>query len=234
MYKNKKILAIIPARAGSRRLAGKNIWLLAGKPLIAWSIEQALSSKYIDKVIVSTESAAIAAIARRYGAEVPFLRPKNLATDKAKSADVILHTMKWMEKECQAFDIVMLLQPTSPLRSCSDIDASIKWLFARNAYGVVSVCQSEHNPLWCNTLLENYSMEDFIKSGRTNKLKQKASSFYRLNGALYLSDWHYFKKQKNFFNAKTVAFIMPQERSVDIDTRLDFDFAEFLKLKYSK
>ena len=230
MYKKKTILAIIPARAGSKGLPGKNIRPLLGKPLIAWSIEQTLRSKYIDKVMVSTDSPLIAAIARKYGAQAPFLRPKELASDTAKIADVILDVLQRLENGGDPFDLIMLLQPTLPLRSSIDIDASIEWLSARKAESLVSVCQAEHLPLWCNTLPKDYSMKDFIKQ-RFIKNRQGLPVFYRLNGAIYLSDWQCFKKRKNFFGAKTVAFIMPQERSVDIDTKLDFEFAEFLKSK---
>jgi len=231
MYKQKKYLAIIPARAGSQRLLGKNIRIFAGKPLIAWSIEQALKSKYIDKVVVSTESEAIATVAKDSGAEVPFLRPKHLATDNAKSIDVVLHALWYLESSGQVFDKVMLLQPTSPLRSPADIDASIKWLSAKRAHSVISVCLSEHNPLWANRLSSDYKMDNFIKPEPKIKGKRKNLGFYRLNGAIYLSDYKYLRKQKSFFGKKSIAFLMPQERSVDIDTKLDFEFAEFLKLR---
>ena len=232
MYKNNRILALIPARGESKGLPGKNIRSLLGKPLIAWSIEQALGSKYIDKVLVSTESPVIASIARRYGADVPFLRPKKLATDKASSIDVILHAMQWAENNQQVFDIIMLLQPTSPLRSSVDIDASIKWLSDRDAQAVVSVCKVEHNPLWSNTLPKDCSMKDFIKAEVVNKSRQELSIFYRLNGAIYLSNWEHFKNQKSFFGSKTSAFIMPVDRSIDIDTKFDFELGEFIGRKH--
>jgi len=232
MHKNKTYLAIIPARAGSKRLVGKNIRILAGKPLIAWSIEQALKSKYIDKLIVSTESEAIAAVAKDYGAEVPFLRPKYLATDNTKSIDVVLHALQYLENSGRFFDKVMLLQPTSPLRSSADIDASIKWSSVRRAPSIISVCPSEHNPLWANRLPFDYKMDNFIKLEAKAQNKKRNLGFYRLNGAIYLSDCDYLKKQKSFFGKKSIAFLMPQARSVDIDNKIDFEFAEFLKLKY--
>jgi N-acylneuraminate cytidylyltransferase/CMP-N,N'-diacetyllegionaminic acid synthase len=228
MFKGKKILALIPARAGSKGLPGKNIRPMQGKPLIAWSIEQALKSKYIDKIMVSTDSPAIAAVARKYGADVPFLRPKKLASDTAKSVDVVLDAMRRLEKDGKTFDLIMLLQPTSPLRNHDDIDGSIKWLFARSAEAVVSVCEAEHSPLWCNTLPKNYLMKNFIKPEFANRSRTELAIFYRLNGAVYLSDWKCFLRKKNFIGDKTAAFIMPKERSVDIDTKNDFEYAEFL------
>lgn len=234
MYKQKTILAVIPARAGSKGFPGKNVRPLSGKPLIAWSIEQSLSSRYIDKVMVSTESPAIAEVARRYGAEVPFLRPEKLAGDMAKSADVLLDVIRRLEKNGKPFNMIMLLQPTSPLRNCADIDASIRWLFARNAKSVVSVCALEHSPLWANILPADYSMKDFIRKDLRNKNRQELPSFYRLNGAIYLAEWEYFKEQKGFLGDKAVAFVMPVERSADIDTPQDFEFAEYLKSKHQR
>src|SRR3989339_1726633 len=161
MYKKKNIIAIIPARAGSKGLPGKNIRLLLGKPLISWTIEHALSSKYIDKVIVSTDDRKIAEISRKCGAAVPFIRPAKLATDKAKGIDVILHAVRWFEKKRNKFDLIMLLQPTSPLRTAGDIEAAIELLFEKKAGAVVSVCETEHHPLWSNILPKDGNMKNF-------------------------------------------------------------------------
>lgn len=234
MYKQKKIIAVIPARGGSKGLPGKNTRLFCGKPLVAWSIGQAVRSAYIDKVVVSTESAAIAAIARRYSADVPFLRPAKLASDTATSVAVVLDALLRFEKSGEFFDVVMLLQPTSPLRTTGDIDASLRWFFARRAKAVVSVCVTEHSPLWCNTLPKDYSMKDFVRRDVACSNRQKLPVFYRLNGAIYAADCQYLKKQKNFFGVGTTAYIMPKERSVDIDSRYDFDVAEFLKSKHKR
>jgi len=138
MYKDKKILALIPARGGSKGLPRKNIKPLLGKPLIAWTIEQSLASKYLDKVVVSTEDKEIAEISKKYGAEVPFIRPKELAKDDTPSIDVVLHAIDFLEKK-ELFNIIVLLQPTSPLRTISDIDNSIEFLFSKNAQAIISV-----------------------------------------------------------------------------------------------
>lgn len=235
MYKGKTILALIPARGGSRGLPGKNMRPFCGKPLIAWSIEQALASNYIDKVIVSTDSAKIALIARRYGAEVPFMRPKALATDSAKSIDVIMHALNWLEKyDNQKYDLLMLLQPTSPLRTTGDINEALKLFAGKKAEAVVSICEAEHNPLWANTLPKNMRMKGFLNHRIINKNRQELPEFYRLNGAIYLAYPEYLKRRKSFFGDSTYAYIMPKENSVDIDNELDFKLAELLKAKNGK
>lgn len=234
MYKKKKILAVIPARAGSKGLPGKNIRPLLGKPLIAWSIKQASRSKYIDKVVVSTESPTVASIARRYGADVPFLRPKKLATDTAKSIDVILHALSYFAKLGNIYDIVVLLQPTSPLRKSADINKAIEGLLANKAKAIVSVCKEEHSPLWSVTLTAGNKIGQFLGKGAEKKSRQSLPIFYRINGAVYVAEVDYLKRNKGFFGKLTFAYIMPQERSVDIDNKFDFSFAEFLMRKGGK
>ncbi|MFC1621715.1 cytidylyltransferase domain-containing protein [Candidatus Omnitrophota bacterium] len=222
MYKNKKILALIPARSGSKRLPGKNVKLLAGKPLIAWTIEQAKTSKHVDKVIVSTDDKKIARISREYGSEVPFLRPQRLATDKAKSIDVILHGLDQLARDAEFYDIVILLQPTSPLRTSEDIDRAICLLFSKRAKAIISVYENGHRPLWSNTLPRNGSMKDFTSN------KHIKGPYYTLNGAIYVSHVDHLRKKKEFVGSKTFAYIMPRERSIDIDDKLDFSIADQL------
>ncbi len=224
MINRKKILAIIPAREGSKRLPNKNILNLAGKPLIAWSIEAAKASKYIDTVIVSTDSEKIATISKSYHAEVPFLRPGELATDEASSLDVILHAIQSLK---EPFDYILLLQPTSPLRTTQDIDAACE-LLNENTQAVVSVCETEHSPLWSNTLPENLSMKDFIRPEIKNKRSQDLPKYYRLNGAIYIAEINYFYQNNGFLGDASKAYIMSQQNSVDIDTELDFRFCEVL------
>ncbi len=227
MFGEKKVLAIIPARGGSKRLPQKNILDLNGKPLIAWTIESALQSKYIDKVIVSTDSLAIKKISEKYGAEVPFIRPESLSTDIASSIDVIKHALSFYHNK---FDYVVLLQPTSPLRIFSDIDSAFE-LITKEVKAVVSVCETEHSPLWSNTLDANLSMRNFIRDELKNKRSQDLPVYYRLNGAIYIAEVNYFYQNNGFFGENTKAYIMPQERSVDIDTELDFEWAKLLKEK---
>ena len=228
MYNDKKILGFIPARSGSKGLSRKNILPLLGKPLIAWTIEQSLKSRYIDQVLVSTDSEEIAEISKSYGAEVPFIRPKELATDNAKVMDVIMHAMDWLEMNNSFYDLIILLQPTSPLRTSDDIDSAIELLFSRQAQSIVSVCTVEHHPYWTNTLPSDGCMKDFLRDEIMNKNRQELPIFYRLNGAIYLAFSNYLKAQKGFLGYATYAYIMPQEKSIDIDNDTDFKFAEFL------
>jgi N-acylneuraminate cytidylyltransferase/CMP-N,N'-diacetyllegionaminic acid synthase len=228
MYKGKNILGLIPARGGSKGLPRKNIKLLLGKPLITWTIEQVLASKYIDKIVVSTDDEEIAEVSKKYGADVPFIRPKKLAEDNAKGIDVVLHAMNWMEENDKLYDLLMLLQPTSPLRTSQDIDKAIELLFSKKAQATVSVCEIEHHPYWSNILPKNGCMKNFISREIMNKNRQELPVFYRLNGAICLAYCDYIKEQKSFFGEKTFAYIMPQEKSIDIDNEVDFKLAEIL------
>jgi len=233
MLNQKKILCIIPARSGSKGVKNKNIRLCFGKPLIAWTIEQAKASKYIDTVIVSTDSFHIARISRSLGAGTPFLRPKSLSLDRSAISGAILHAISALK---QSYGVVLLLQPTSPLRSYRDIDNALELLTLRDAQAIVSVTLAEHHPNFYNRLPGDLCMKDFISSKFTSSNRQDMPPFYRLNGAVYVAYTKYFLKYKNFFGPKTFAYIMPPERSLDIDTIFDFYFAEFIlsKLKNSK
>jgi N-acylneuraminate cytidylyltransferase/CMP-N,N'-diacetyllegionaminic acid synthase len=228
LYKGKTILALIPARGGSKGLPRKNIKTLLGKPLIAWTIEQALASKYLDKVIVSTDDREIAEVSKKYSAEVPFIRPKELAEDDTKGINVILHVINWIEKNNKKYDLIILLQPTSPLRTSEDIDNAISLFFLKKANAIVSVCEVDHHPLRANTLPEDGCMKDFIKPEITNKNRQELPKYYRLNGAIYLAYWDYLKEQKTFFGKKTFACIMPQDKSIDIDSEIDFELTKII------
>ena len=214
----KKLLAVITARSGSKRLPNKNILNLAGKPLIAWTIEEALKIGIIDKLIVSTDSEKIAEISKQFGAEVPFLRPSILSNDEADSISVLKHVIKFYKSE---YNYILLLQPTSPLRSSEDIHNAFL-LLSDSVKAVVSVCETEHPPLWSNTLPEDLSMRDFIREEIKNKRSQDLPKYYRINGAIYLAELNYFMENSGFIGSKTKAYIMPQNRSVDVDTELDF------------
>lgn len=222
MFRSKMIIAIIPARGGSKRLPGKNIKLLNNKPLIYWSIKAAKESKYIDKLIVSTDDNEIAKISRQFGAEVPFSRPKELSNDNSDSISVIKHAIEFYDK---IYEYVLLLQPTSPLRLTIDIDNSIK-LLNEKTKSVVSVCEAEHSPLWCNTLPGDLSMKDFIRPELNNIRSQDLPKYYRLNGAIYVAGTEYIYRHNGFIGENTRAYIMPQSRSADIDTETDWKSVE--------
>lgn len=229
MFEGQRILAIIPARGGSKRLPQKNTLPLCGKPLIAWTIEAAMNSRYIDDVIVSTDDTAIATIAQTFGADVPFIRPASLSDDTARSIDVVLHAIDFMEQKGVVYDQVILLQPTSPLRDQQDIDTAIAYYFQRNAQAVIGVCENEHNPIWSNTLSETCEMNHFLSSQYNNARSQDLPIYYRINGAFYMADIFVLKREQTFFLENNIfAYIMAQEHSVDIDTQIDFIIAETL------
>ena len=225
MLGDKTFLAVIPARGASKRVPRKNALLLGDKPLIAWSIEAAKKSRYIDTVVVSSDDDEILSIAKEFGADM-LKRPKELATDSATTFDTIVHVIENVEK---SYEYIVLLQPTSPLRESVDIDEAIEMLEQKGADGVVSVCEMEHSPLWSNTLPDDMSMQNFLKDEVINKRSQDLQKYYRLNGAIYIVKIDKFLKQKSVFLDKNIfAFEMNQERSIDIDTKLDFKIANSL------
>lgn len=223
-------IAIIPARGGSKRLPGKNIKLLAGKPLIAWTIDAALDSKVFDHVFVTTDSEEIAAVSKEYGAEVPFLRPAELATDTATTNDVIAHLVEWFEKEYdKEVTTIAILQPTSPLRNAQHIQEAVQLMQDKQAKAVVSVCELEHPIQFCNKLGIDGSMDGFIKSNDM-KRTQDLEPYYRLNGALYLFGRNYVNRLSEIYSEGTYSYLMDTRSSVDIDTKDDFSLAEYYNL----
>lgn len=227
MAKNDRILAIIPARGGSKRLPDKNILPLNGKPLINWTIDAAKRVEAITEVMVSTDCDRIAGIARQAGANVPFLRPVRLSQDTSASSDVVRHALDYYQSKGASFHYVLLLQPTSPLRTASDIEGAIHLLNEKCANSVVSVTECEHSPMWSNTLDDSLSMDDFIKEEVKNSRSQDLPAFYRLNGAIYLTKVSCFIKENSLITSKkSFAYVMPVLNSVDIDNRIDYIFAE--------
>lgn len=226
-----KNIAIIPARSGSKGLKDKNIKKLKGKPLMAYSIEAALQSGMFDCVHVSTDSEEYADIAGMYGAEVPFLRPDNLAGDRSSTWDTLRFVMEQYEKKGRQFDVVTLLQATSPLRDANDICNAIRVFEERNADAVVSVCELEHSLAICNTLKEDGSMYQFIDSNKIGA-RQELETYYRINGAIYIQKTEILMQKQNLYGSKSYAYIMDKQHSVDIDDETDFLYAELLlKLK---
>lgn len=219
-------IAIIPARSGSKGLKDKNIKILNGKPLLAYSIEAAIDSKMFSAIYVSTDSQVYADIAMKHGADVPFLRPKELATDTASSWDVVVDALLRYNELGKSFTTVTLLQPTSPLRSADDIIRGYRLLEEKNANSVVAVCETDHSPLWCNVLPENHSMSNFINKAISNLPRQQLQQFYRINGALYIVKASVLNSNADIYENNCYAYIMPKYRSIDIDSLLDFAFAE--------
>ena len=229
MINGKSLLAIMPARGGSKGLPGKNIKEFCGKALIAWSIEVAETCSAIDRVVVSTDDDKLVDVVKKYGAEAPFERPAELANDAASTINVIFHTIDWL-REHQNFrpKYILLLQPTSPLRTVEDIEGTIQTLKDKDAQAVVSVCETDHHPWWSNILSEDGNMKDFIMPKILNKRRQDLPKYYRLNGAIYLAATKYLRKRNGFFGPNTFAYEMPKERSVDIDSDLDFKLVSLL------
>lgn len=229
---NKKplnILAIIPARGGSKRLPGKNIKKLAGKPLIAYSISAALKSKLVNRVIVSTDDKKIAKVARKYKAEIPFIRPAKYATDRATTLSVLIHAVKFLEeKENVIFDIIVLLQLTTPFVNSEDIDKAITTLIKTKTKSCVSVCEVKERPEWVYTLRGSRA-KPFINLKKQSCASHFLARAYLLNGAVYAIKRDTLVKEKKIFdNTNISAIIMPRERSYDIDYQLDFDIAQLV------
>jgi CMP-N,N'-diacetyllegionaminic acid synthase len=228
-------LALIPARGGSKGVARKNIRLLAGKPLIAWTIETALCCPILDRVIVSTEDAEIAGISREFGAELPFIRPASLAQDDTPDLPVFQHTIAWLDShEKYQPDIVVWLRPTTPLRTVEDIEAAVQILQETNADCVRSVCAVEHHPYWMKKL-EAGRLSSFIKSADERQYYQRQTlpPVYRLNGVVdviwrsRVSDTR--EEGKLFWGWDDMGgYVMPVERSIDLDSELDFALVELL------
>ena len=221
-----KNLAIIPARSGSKGLVDKNIRILAGKPLIAYSIEAALQSEMFDTVMVSTDSEIYADIARKYGAVVPFLRSEKTSSDIASSWDAVAEVLQNFHDVGMDFDSFMLLQPTSPLRTKYNIRDAYNVLIEKHAKSVISLCEVDHSPLQCNTLPTTLSLEGFIREDVKGKRRQDMPIFYRFNGAIYLALVDYFAENHDIYREACYAYIMDKHDSIDIDDEYDFAFAE--------
>lgn len=229
MINGKRILALIPARGGSKRLPRKNLLSVGGKPLIAWSIEAGRYSKYVDRVVVSTDDAEIAAIAEERGADVPFIRPAELSGDEASSMDVVRHAANYLEQHGDIFDYLLLLQPTSPLRTHKHIDEAVELLIRKNGDSVVSVTAVEHPVEWTNSLPEDLSMKQFISEENRGKRSQDFPTRYRLNGAIYLvSMARLVESDSLLLDDGGYAYIMNDKESVDIDNKPDLEFARLL------
>lgn len=186
-----------------------------------------MQSHYIDEVMVSTDSDVYADIAKKFGAVVPFLRSNRNSEDMSKSVDVLLEVLDEYEKREKYFDNIVMLQPTSPLRTYKNLNEAFDLFYEKNADSVVSVCECEHSPLLSGILPDDWSLFEFIKS-ENNLRRQELQKFYRLNGAIYISKVTALKEIRSFYGENSYAYIMKQRESIDIDTELDFEYADFL------
>lgn len=229
MYKDKKILAIVPARGGSKGLPHKNIKPLLGKPLIGWSLEQAKNCSYVDEIFVSTDSAEIAKVAEDFGVKVPALRPPELAADTSSSMDVILHAINSLEKEGKFFDCILLVEPTSPLRETQDLDKAVEMLInTKDAESIVGVCKAEGaHPDFLSAMDKGF-LVPYNKSVFSAKRRQDLQDLYFFEGSLYLSYVDSLKKRRAFYHEKTLGYEVPKYKSFEVDDIVDFKIIEAL------
>lgn len=229
MIEGKSILGLITARGGSKGLPRKNVLPLAGKPLIAWTIESAQASKYLDRIVLSSDDDEIMEVAKAYGCEVPFRRPARLAADDTPGIDPVLHALDQLED----FDYVVLLQPTSPLRTAEDIDGAIRKCVEDHAPSCVSVVEVGKPAHWMFTISEKQCLMPILDGGDDEVLRrQMAPSIYVLNGAVYVAEVRHVREVKRFLVKETLAYIMPKSRSVDIDTSLELQWCDILLSSY--
>jgi N-acylneuraminate cytidylyltransferase/CMP-N,N'-diacetyllegionaminic acid synthase len=231
MIDGMKVLAIIPARGGSKGLPGKNIRPLCGKPLIAWSITQGLESKYIDRVLVSSDSEAIIDIAKQFGADAPFVRPAELATDESTTYDAIQHVLTYLKcEENEEYDFVVLLEPTSPLRDVSDIDGALELLnnnkFSESLVGVAAA-ESFH-PSFLFTI-QNEILSPMLSTQPTGLRRQDINNqFFYLEGSIYISNVEALRRNRRFYHSKTIPWIVSRYKSIEVDELSDFISTEAL------
>ena len=224
-----KLLAIIPARRDSREIPNKNAVMVGSKPLIHWTIECALSAPSVERVLVTTDSRELVDLAIESGAEAPFLRPPELARDDTPGIEPIIHAITWLaDHEALRPEYIVVLQPTSPLRSPDDIEGAFDLARERDADAVVSVVSARQHPLWMKNLEPDGRMTDFIPQANIPYRRQDLPEVYALNGAIYLGRTEIIVNKRSWYTEKTYGFVMPPERSLDVDTKWDLDLAGML------
>ncbi|WP_330925632.1 acylneuraminate cytidylyltransferase family protein [Candidatus Sororendozoicomonas aggregata] len=226
MINDKRVLSVIPARAGSKRLPNKNMRHFHGVPLVQKTISAATESEFIDAVVVSSDSKEIVDFSIDLGVLI-HKRHHSLAKDTSTSIDVALNVLSHFS----GFDIIVWLQPTSPLRTVEDVDEALSLFETTKADTLVSVCESAHSPLWMSTLSDNGILNNFKSLEATRIRSQELKKYYLINGAIYISTIISLKENKAFTTNNSYAYIMPPERSIDIDTALDFKLAELIYLE---
>jgi CMP-N,N'-diacetyllegionaminic acid synthase len=227
MIEGRKVLGIIPARGGSKGVPGKNIRLVAGKPLIALSIEQACNSAYIDRTVVSSDDDEIISIARQWGGDVPFVRPAELAADETPGMAPVLHALD----QILGYDYVVLLQPTSPLRLAEDIDGCIRHCVSSNSPACVTVALATESPYWMFTVDPQSRLKSLLGLTSLGPRRQDLPEVYSINGAVYVARIDWLRQTGTFISEETTGYVMPRERSIDLDSELDF---KHLEMHYSE
>ncbi len=232
MHNNKRILAIIPARGGSKGIPRKNIRILGGKPLIAYSIDPGKQSKYIDRIIVSSDDQEIIDIAKSCGAEAPFVRPAELAVDTAKSLPVLQHAVLFCETEEHAtYDYIVLLEPTGPMRIVDDIDSAIELAVLHNAHSVVGLVELEdEHPVRVKKIVDN-RIDYFAIPEPEGLRRQDQEKAYLRNGSIYVFERNNLINNNSLYGTISIPYVMPLERSVNIDREVDLLIAEYFLKK---
>ncbi|MEO5334745.1 MAG: acylneuraminate cytidylyltransferase family protein [Magnetococcus sp. YQC-5] len=225
MIDSASVLAVIPARGGSKGLPRKNIRQMAGKPLLAWTIEAALACPEIDRLILSSDDEEIIAIARQWGCHSPFPRPKNLAQDDTLSIDVALHLLATLPEQ---YDYLIWLQPTSPLRTATDISDCLHLCVKHQAMSAVTVTPTDKSPYWMFFVDDCGAMRPILPGDHTQANRQELPVAYGLNGAVYVVKTSWLQQSRRFMDQNTLACVMPPQRSVDIDSERDLFLAEWL------
>jgi len=225
MIDGKRVMAVIPARGGSKGLPGKNIRAVGGRPMIAWSMVAARGSRHIDRLVLSSEDEKIIAMARDLGCEAPFIRPAELATDEAAIEDALIHALGEVAED---YDYMVLLQPTSPLRRAEDIDGAIEACHASGAPACISVCEAAKSPYWMFRLDDDRRMRRLLEWDGPRHRRQNLPPVVAPNGAVYVARVPWLTEHRSFIGPDTRAYTMPPERSLDIDTELDLLMVEAL------
>ena len=218
MIGTRKVLALIPARGGSKTLPKKNMLPLGGRPLLAWTVDAGRGARSVDRLVLSSDDEAIMAAARACGCEVPFRRPAALATDTSTSIEVVMHALDALP----GYDVIVLLQPTSPLRSAADVDAACEQLARTGAPACVSVAPVVQSPYWMYCLADD-RLVPVVATPSPATRRQDLPPVYALNGAIYVADVAWLRRTRSFVGPETVAYVMPAERSFDIDTSADLE-----------
>lgn len=222
-----KILSVIPARGGSKGIKFKNIVNLNGKPLIAYTIEESLKSKLINRTIVSTDSQLIANISKKYGADVPFLRPESLALDTSKNIEVLIHAINELSLVGEKYDYVLILQPTQPLRNSYHIDEAIKFLIDSEEDNLVSVSKVKEHPILMRRISEKGTVINLLNCSSTVR-RQDFPDYYKVNGAIYINKVNEKLNLNTSLNDNKLAYIMDEKYDIDIDNILDLKLVEIV------
>lgn len=225
MIENKKVLAIIPARGGSKGIPKKNIKAVSGKPMINYTIEAAKECEYIDKVIVSTDDEEIAEISMRAGAIVPFLRPDELAVDDAELIDVVMHAIEFYERKAERYDIIVLLQPTSPLRTAEDLQKALEYYIRKGEKSLLSISEVSEHPEHMRQFNDENELERMIKEEEDGE-KSGSKKYYMINGAIFINSMSELN-EKTKFEDNVMGYVLPKEHGIDIDVPEDVVVAEY-------